>query len=74
MAIRGRVQDGVVVPEEPGTLPEGAEVQIEVVVSTGKPEMRKSREGGMWKGQVQIADDFDQLPDEVADAFGMRTP
>jgi len=27
---------------------------------------------GMWKGQVHIADDFDELPDDIADAFGAR--
>ena len=28
------------------------------------------REGGQWKGRVRIADDFDALPDDLADAFG----
>ncbi|MGI8728658.1 MAG: type II toxin-antitoxin system Phd/YefM family antitoxin [Solirubrobacteraceae bacterium] len=27
---------------------------------------------GIWRGQVRIADDFDELPDDIADAFGMR--
>jgi prevent-host-death family protein len=27
---------------------------------------------GAWRGRVRIADDFDQLPDDVADAFGAR--
>ena len=27
---------------------------------------------GVWRGKVQIADDFDELPDDVAEAFGMR--
>ncbi len=27
---------------------------------------------GRWRGQVQIADDFDELPDDVAAAFGAR--
>jgi prevent-host-death family protein len=25
---------------------------------------------GRWRGQVQIAEDFDELPDDVAEAFG----
>jgi len=29
------------------------------------------REGGQWKGKVRIADDFDDLPDDVAAAFGV---
>jgi prevent-host-death family protein len=27
---------------------------------------------GMWRGQVQVADDFDELPDDIAEAFGAR--
>jgi prevent-host-death family protein len=27
---------------------------------------------GAWRGRVQIADDFDELPEDIADAFGAR--
>jgi prevent-host-death family protein len=27
---------------------------------------------GIWRGQVHISDDFDELPDDSAEAFGMR--
>ena len=27
---------------------------------------------GIWRGRVHIADDFDELPDDIAEAFGMR--
>jgi prevent-host-death family protein len=27
---------------------------------------------GKWRGQVYMADDFDELPDDIAEAFGMR--
>ena len=27
---------------------------------------------GRWRGQVRIAADFDELPDDVAEAFGAR--
>jgi prevent-host-death family protein len=27
---------------------------------------------GVWKGEAWIADDFDELPDDLAEAFGMR--
>jgi prevent-host-death family protein len=30
------------------------------------------RQGGQWRGKVRIADDFDELPDDIARAFGMR--
>lgn len=27
---------------------------------------------GIYKGQITVADDFDELPDDIAAAFGMR--
>jgi len=27
---------------------------------------------GVWRGRVRVADDFDELPDDVAAAFGAR--
>ena len=32
----------------------------------------KTRKPGALKGQIQIMDDFDELPPEIAAAFGMR--
>ncbi len=71
MTIRGKVQDGVIVPDQ--SLPEGVQVQIEVVpnVDSPTPIKKPRRQGGMWKGKIWIADDFDVLPDDIADAFGM---
>ncbi len=34
---------------------------------------QKPRRGGQWKGRVKIADDFDELPKEIAEAFGMES-
>ncbi len=34
-----------------------------------KPAPRKL---GGWKGRVRIAPEFDEWPDDLADAFGMR--
>lgn len=31
-----------------------------------------SKLAGSWSGKVEIASDFDELPDDIADAFGMR--
>jgi len=28
---------------------------------------------GTWGGRVRIADDFDELPDDLADSLGMRS-
>lgn len=27
---------------------------------------------GIWRGKVEMADDFDELPDDLAEAFGMK--
>jgi prevent-host-death family protein len=27
---------------------------------------------GTWKGRVKVADDFDELPDDLAESLGMR--
>ncbi|MFH1569935.1 MAG: type II toxin-antitoxin system prevent-host-death family antitoxin [Gemmatimonadota bacterium] len=45
----------------------------------GKPEVRlvrydrreEPRLPGALRGQIRIADDFDELPDDLADAFGV---
>ncbi len=31
-----------------------------------------SKLAGCWEGKVEIAPDFDELPDDIADAFGIR--
>ena len=48
-----------------------------VIAKAGKPyldilphkENRKPRKPGRFKGQIRIADDFDQTPKELIDAF-----
>lgn len=50
-----------------------------VIAKAGKPMVRlvpvrdsdAPRKGGQWKGKVRIADDFDELPEDIASAFGM---
>ena len=39
-----------------------------------KPEPKKPRVPGAWKGQVWMADDFDELPEDVAAAFRGELP
>lgn len=51
-----------------------------IIAKAGTPMVRlvpipadhSPREGGQWKGMVRIADDFDQLPEEIAAAFGIE--
>ncbi len=52
-----------------------------IIAKAGKPMVRmvsyeqnkKSRKpGGSWKGKIKIAHDFDQLPEDIEEAFGMK--
>ena len=52
-----------------------------VIAKSGKPLARlvpfstppKAREPGGWKGKIFIAEDFDELPVEILDAFEGRS-
>jgi prevent-host-death family protein len=52
-----------------------------VITRRGKPAARLVPErtgggfaslAGSWKGRVRIAEDFDELPDDLADALGIK--
>jgi prevent-host-death family protein len=52
-----------------------------VIARNGEPVVRLVRVAetvslnsvrGVWRGRVQIAEDFDELPDDIANAFGVR--
>ena len=53
-----------------------------VIGKAGKPVVKlvryelseKPRQPGALKGKIKIADDFDELPSDIADAFGMVDP
>jgi antitoxin (DNA-binding transcriptional repressor) of toxin-antitoxin stability system len=63
-------------------LVERAEAGEEIVITRhGQPAARlvPERRGqgfaslaGAWRGRVRIADDFDELPDDLADSLGMQ--
>jgi prevent-host-death family protein len=36
-----------------------------------RPKVKRTGRGSL-RGQIHIPDDFDDLPDDLADAFGMR--
>jgi antitoxin (DNA-binding transcriptional repressor) of toxin-antitoxin stability system len=65
-------------------LVERVEAGEEIVITRrGEPAVRlvpERRGGGFaslagaWKGRVRIADDFDELPDDLAESLGMRAP
>jgi len=53
--------------------------EVVIIGKAGKPVAklvrydgnRQPRRPGALKGKIRIADDFDELPDDVAEAFGM---
>ena len=57
----------------------GSEV---IIAKAGKPVARliafrgpsRPRTPGSMAGEIWIAPDFDALPDDIADAFGMKEP
>ena len=64
-------------------LVERAEAGEDVVIQrNGKPVVRLvpvveeprslASVRGVWRGQVHMADDFDNLPEDIAEAFGAR--
>ncbi|HVC93545.1 MAG TPA: type II toxin-antitoxin system prevent-host-death family antitoxin [Pirellulales bacterium] len=61
-------------------LVERAEAGEEIIIArAGKPVAKlvayrrgkTARKGGQWRGKVRIADDFDELPADVAAALGV---
>ncbi len=74
MVFSGHIQDGAIVPDEPITLPEGSQVLIQLKEEAEPATPLKPRQGGQCRGQIFIADDFDELPDDIAEAFGMNEP
>jgi prevent-host-death family protein len=63
-------------------LVERAEAGEDIVIArNGKPVVRlvpiaqagsRAALRGVWRGRVRIADDFDELPDDIADALDAR--
>ena len=41
-----------------------------LVAVAGTPSLVSVR--GAWRGSVRLSEDFDELPDDTADAFGAR--
>ncbi len=56
-------------PDEDAAYARALELLRQVDRSTARPE---KRQGGQWKGQVTIAPDFNDLPDDLAESFGMK--
>lgn len=41
------------------------------VLTAWKPDHEPRQLGGAWEGQVWMSEDFDELPPELAEAFGV---
>ncbi len=56
-------------PDEEAAYARALELLQQDALSTARGA---KRQGGQWKGQVTIAPDFDDLPDDLAESFGMK--
>lgn len=73
MLVHGQISNGSIIPDEPLKIAEGVRVTVEVQTEAGSASLKtQPRQGGWWKGKVQISDDFDSLPADIAKAFGME--
>ena len=53
-----------------------------IIGKAGKPVAKlvryqrseEQRQPGALKGKIKIVDDFDELPEDIAEAFGMKKP
>lgn len=76
MIMAGHIKNGVVVLDSPNALPEGTAVRVEVVtplpVTASNQQGQTKRAGGQYAGQIEMAPDFDEWPDDIQEAFGMK--
>jgi len=73
MTLMGHVQNGVVVFDQPLQVPDGTLARVDVLTwNHGPSALSQPRQGGQWKGRVVIAPDFDLLPEDLQEAFGMK--
>jgi hypothetical protein len=73
MTLIGHVRNGVVVFDQPLQVPDGTVARVDLLAPGENAAVaRQPRQGGQWKGRVVIALDFDTLPDDIQEAFGMK--
>uniref|UniRef100_A0A7C4QVV0 DUF104 domain-containing protein n=1 Tax=Schlesneria paludicola TaxID=360056 RepID=A0A7C4QVV0_9PLAN len=74
MMLAGHVHKGVIVLDEPATLPEGTPVRVEVLTPEDVSKSQAAparRQGGQYAGQIWMAPDFDEWPPDLQEALGM---
>lgn len=73
MTVLGHVRNGAIVFDQPLHVPEGTVARVELLTSNQNGATPpQPRQGGQWKGRVVVAPDFDLLPDDIQEAFGMQ--
>lgn len=73
MTVMGHVRNGVVVFDQPLQVPDGTVARVDLLTPSQNASVPpQPRQGGQWKGRVVIAPDFDLLPDDIQEAFGMK--
>ena len=73
MTFHGHIHNGVVILDEAPPLPEGTPVRVEVIdTAQEKDQGGARREGGQYAGRIWMAPDFDQWPDDLQEALGMK--
>jgi hypothetical protein len=71
MTLMGHVRNGVVVFDHPLQVPDGTVARVDLLTPDRTPSP-PPRQGGQWKGRVVIAPDFDLLPEDIQEAFGIK--
>jgi hypothetical protein len=73
MTFHGQIRNGVVVLDQAPSLPDGTPVRVEVIdTAAEKGERRARRQGGQYAGRIWLAPDFDEWPDDLQEALGMK--
>lgn len=73
MTLSGRIRNGGLELDEPVSLPDGTLVSIELtrLEAPANPKPQR-RQGGQYAGQIWMADDFDDWPEDMQESLGMK--
>jgi hypothetical protein len=67
MTVQGHIKNGAIVPDVPIMLPEGAQVQIEVVSSSGTTNDRETQQAPtLYERLKPFVGSLDGLPEDAA--------
>lgn len=73
MTFHGHIHNGVVVLDEAPQVPEGTPVRVEVIDGAQEQDRDAARrQGGQYAGRIWMAADFDQWPEDMQEALGMK--